>query len=85
MYINDLDNSIISKILKFADDTKLCHKARHPDDIIELQEDIKMLEDWANKWQMKFNVGKCAVMHNGHNNLNGNYTTSNQQLPVKST
>ena len=26
-------------------DTKLCHKARHPDDIIELQEDIKKLED----------------------------------------
>ena len=25
---------------KFADDTKLCHGARNPDEIIELQEDI---------------------------------------------
>ena len=58
------------------------HKARHPEDIIELQEDINMLEDWANKWQMKFNVGKYAVMHIGYNNINGNYTMSNQQLPL---
>ena len=28
---------------KFADDTKLCHRARNPDDIIELQEDITKL------------------------------------------
>ena len=31
---------------------------------------------------MKFNVGKYAVMHIGHNNIKGNYTMSNQQLPV---
>ena len=31
---------------------------------------------------MKFNVGKCAVMHIGHNNIKGNYTMTNQQLPV---
>ena len=40
------------------------------------------MEDWANKWQMKFNVDKCAVMHIGHNNIIGNYTITNQQLPV---
>ena len=31
---------------------------------------------------MKFNVGKCAVMHIGHDNINDNYTMSNQQLPA---
>ena len=81
IYINDLDNKIISKISKFADDTKLCHRARHPEDIIELQEDINKLEDWANNWQMKFNVGKWAVTNIVHNNINGNYTLTNQQLP----
>ena len=57
-------------------------KARHPDNIIELQEDINKLEDWANKWQIKFNVDEFAVMRIGHNNINGNYTMTNQQLPV---
>ena len=50
---------------KFADDTKLCHRSRNPDDIMELQEDINKLVDWANKWQMSFNVDKCSVMHIG--------------------
>ena len=31
---------------------------------------------------MKFNVDKCAVTHIEHNNINGNYTMTNQQLPV---
>ena len=53
---NDLDIGIVSQMSKFADDTKLCHRARNPDDIMELQEDINKLVEWANKWQMSFNV-----------------------------
>ena len=64
---------------KFADDTKLCHRARTPDDVMELQEDIDTLVEWANKWQMSFNVDKCSVIHIGHNNMQSNYNMSNQQ------
>ena len=56
IYINYLDTNIISKMSKFSDDTKLCHRAINPDDIMELQEDINKLVEWANKWQMNFNV-----------------------------
>ena len=63
-----------------ADDTKLCHIARHPDDIMEQQEDINKLVEWANKWQMSFNVDKCSVMHVRHNNMQSNDMMSNQQL-----
>ena len=66
---------------KFADETKLCHRARNPYDIMELQEDINKLVEWANKWQMSFNVDKCSVMHIGHN-MKNNYNMSNQQLPT---
>ena len=34
IYINDLDANIVNKMFKFADDTKLCHKARNPDGIM---------------------------------------------------
>ena len=64
---------------KFADDTKLCHRTRNPDDITELQEDINKLVERANKWQMNFNVDKFFVMHIGHNNMQ---RMSNQQLPT---
>ena len=33
----------LTVLSKFADDTKLCHRARNPDDIMELQEDINKL------------------------------------------
>ena len=32
IYINDLDNGIVSKISKFADDTKLCHSLKNPEE-----------------------------------------------------
>ena len=53
IYINDLDINIVSKMSKFADDTKLCHRARNPDDVMELQEDINKLVEWANNKQRK--------------------------------
>ena len=56
IYINDLDNSIVSKISKFVDDTKLCRSSRHPDEVLELQEDLNRLVDWANTWQMTSNA-----------------------------
>ena len=65
---------------KFADDTKLCHKSRNPDDIMELQEDINKLVEWANKWQISFNVDKCSVMHIGHSNMKSSYNMSMQLI-----
>ena len=50
IYINDLDTNIVSKMSKFAEDTKLCYTARNMDDIMELQKDINKLVEWANKW-----------------------------------
>ena len=67
---------------EFADDTKLFHRARNPDDIIELQEKINKLVQSADMWQMSFNVDKCFVMHIGHNSIQCNYNMSNQLLPT---
>ena len=71
-----------SKISKFADDTILRHRARKPDDITVLQEDINKLVELPNKSRMNFNIDKCPVMHIGHNNIQGIYNMSNQQLPT---
>ena len=82
IYMNDLDAYIVSKMSKFADNPKLCHRARNPDDIMELQEDIIKLAEWVNKWQMSFNVDRCSAMYIRHNNMKSNYNMSNQQLPT---
>ena len=59
IYIHDLDNGIVRKIYKFAEDTKLCHSVRYPDEVLELQKDLNRLVDWANKWQINFNADDC--------------------------
>ena len=67
---------------KFADATKLCHRARNPDDIMALLKDMNKLVDWTNKWQMSCNVNKCSAMLIRHNNMQSNYNMSNQLLPT---
>ncbi len=60
---------ISSEVSKFADDTKVGRVIRTEQDANELQGDLHRLYDWARKWQIEFNIGKCNVMSAGRNNL----------------
>ena len=80
IFINDLESGITSEVIKFADDTKLFKVVKTQEDCGKLQEDLDKLEDWASKWQMKFNVDKCKVMHLGKNNPNYGYTMQGSTL-----
>ena len=62
IYINDLDDSITTKVLKFADDTKLFRKVNTDGDKQHLQNDLDRLVKWSDKWQM-LNFGKCKCLH----------------------
>ena len=73
IYINDLDDSITSNVLKFADDTKLFRKVNTDGNKQHLQNDLDRLVKWSEKWQMLFNFWKCKCLHTGHRNLNVNY------------
>ena len=66
VYINDIDLGLISKLSKFADDSKLCKNICTEADRDLLQQDLDRLAEWSQQWQMKFNVEKCAVIHIGH-------------------
>ena len=58
VYINDLEEGVTGKILKFADDTKLFRKVKEIGDTFFLQDDIDKLVKWSEKCQMLFNFGK---------------------------
>jgi ribonuclease P/MRP protein subunit RPP40 len=73
IYINDIDEGITNKLLKFADDTKLFGKVGTMEDIGRLREDLVKLVTWSKEWLMLFNVDKCKVMHVGHNNPKAEY------------
>ena len=71
VYINDLEEGVTGKILKFADDTKLFRKVKEMKP--KLQDDIDKLVKWSEKWQMLFTFGKCKCLHTGSGNTGMNY------------
>ena len=80
IYINDLDDDITSKVLKFADDTKVFRKIKSDTDRQQLQDDLNKLTEWSEKWQMLFNYGKCKCLHTGHGNEDAQYTMGDTVL-----
>ncbi len=66
IYINDLDCDIVSKLVKFADDTNLGNRADTLDNVSNIQTDLNRIVNWADTWQMTFNSSKCKVLHIGN-------------------
>ena len=62
IYINDIEQNLTSKIRLFADDSAIYRNINSPNDAKSLQNDIFRLQEWAAKWQIKFNIKKCKIL-----------------------
>jgi ribonuclease P/MRP protein subunit RPP40 len=85
--MDDIDECIDrlrSFLNKFADDTKVAKAIRGVEDREELQTVLDNLWSWAGKWQMRFNGGKCKIMHMGRTNPIFPYTLNGTALSITS-
>ena len=83
IFINDLDEEVVEKVkvlLKFADDTKMGHIIDSEESWRFLQDALDSLCNWAERWEMKFNVEKCHVLHLGRTNERRIYSMNGTQL-----
>ena len=80
VFINDIDQCVTSKLLKFADDTKLMKPVSSTHEINMLRNDLCNLYSWSEDWLMLFNLDKCKVMHLGKNNVKSQYVMGGQIL-----
>ena len=60
LFINDLPSNIVNHCMMFTDDTKLFGNPG-----LNLQLDVETTFQWAQTWQINFNIAKCKIMHFG--------------------
>ena len=80
IYINDIDDAVSSKILNFANNTKITASISSVEEWNMLQTDLTRLMEWSEEWQMKFNINKCKVMPYGFNNPSYEYLMNDAKL-----
>ena len=73
IYINNLEDDISSKVLKFADDKKVFRKVTNDTDKQSLQDNLDKSVKWSEKWQTLLNFGKCKCTHIGYGNMDEEY------------
>ena len=82
--INDITKDIDSPLRMFVDDCLLYRIIESTEDTTKLQQDLDILSEWANTWQLNFNVTKCAVIRCTritHPTIH-NYTLNSQIIEV---
>ena len=63
IYVDDIDDKVTNKVLKFADDLKMMCLVNSDVELKTALNDLKEIIDWAERWGMKLNIPKCRVMH----------------------
>ena len=81
VYIDDIRLVVLhALILLFADDTKVALRIAGEKDRETMQKIIDNLTEWAETWDMAFNVKKCKILHVGYNNPGYNYFMNGTQI-----
>ncbi|GAB0204012.1 mitochondrial enolase superfamily member 1 [Grus japonensis] len=80
VFINDLDVGLEGVVSKFVDDTKLGGAVDSVKGGEALQRDLDRLENWAITNRMRFNKGKCRILHLGRGNPGYTYRLGDETL-----
>ncbi|GAB0209412.1 macrophage immunometabolism regulator [Grus japonensis] len=80
VFINDLDVGLEGVVSKFADDTKLGGAVDSVEGGEALPRDLDRLENWAITNRMRFNKGKCWILHLGRGSPGYTYRLGDERL-----
>ncbi len=80
IYINDIDVGLNNFISKFADDAKLGNSLITDRDRMSLQEDLRKISEWSQRWEMPLNVNMCQILQVGTRNQKYDYEMNGTKL-----
>nr|VZI33520.1 unnamed protein product [Spirometra erinaceieuropaei] len=66
IYVDDAAGDLDCEVAMFADDMKIWSVIRSPADEDRLQMNLNRLEEWSNRWLLRFNVAKCSILRLGN-------------------
>ena len=86
-YINNLPDQVSSNVCLFADDCVVYRPIKTHKDCVILQQDLRTLEAWGKKWQMKYKLDKCNVMRFTRKSrpIHHTYTLAGHQIETVSS
>jgi hypothetical protein len=88
IYINDLPSSCSCEVKLFADDTKVYARSDTENGTQSLQNDLNRMQEWSDKWLLRFNPEKCHVLKLGSKKSEAKYTmtgTKNEEPKLHRT
>ncbi|KAK6167371.1 hypothetical protein SNE40_021416 [Patella caerulea] len=80
IYINDMPDCVLAPTYLFADDTKIYAEIKNKDDSNSLQYDLDKLQQWSNKWLLRFHPNKCKVVRVTNKKFKEEQTTQEYNL-----
>nr|VZI32713.1 unnamed protein product [Spirometra erinaceieuropaei] len=66
IYVDDAARDLDCEAAMFTDDMKIWSVIRGPADEDRLQMNLNRLEEWSNRWLLRFNVAKCSILRLGN-------------------
>ena len=79
-FVGSVDSGTECTLSKFTDNTKLSGAVHMLEGRGAIQRDLDRLEKWAHTNLMKFNKGKCNILHLGWSSLKHRYRLSREWL-----
>ncbi len=65
IYINDIEVGLNNFISKLAYDTKIGNSIITDHDTLNLQEDLRKISEWSQRWEMSYNVNNRHILQVG--------------------
>jgi hypothetical protein len=79
IYINDLPSCCTNTVKIFADDAKVYARSDRGDAAQTLQNDLDKMQEWSDRWLLRFHPEKCHVLKLGRIKSEAKYTMSGEK------
>ena len=87
LFLNGVENVVDQEncsLFLYADDSKIYGMSGNIEEAQLMQDNLTILTQWCDSWQLSINLEKCEVLHVGSKNVQFQYEMNGTNIAVKS-